>query len=174
MAGDTYLTVSGNLTAIPKSGVSRSGSPWARLRVATTSRVFDRGESQWRDGDTMFLDVMCWRRLAENVVATLERGDRVLVCGRLRQRSYEDQQGARHTVMELEAESVGPDLTRTPARLLRPASDQQEPAGAAPAVPEEAPPLVHALAVGEPALPEAGVRDPALAEAALPEVAVAV
>lgn len=134
MAGDTYLTVSGNLTAAPKSGMSRSGSPWARLRVASTSRVFDRSESQWRDGDTVFLDVTCWRRLAENVVVTLERGDRVVVSGRLRQRSYEDQQGARHTVMELEAESVGPDLVRSPARLLRTAAEQQ----VAPPAPREA------------------------------------
>jgi single-strand DNA-binding protein len=165
MAGDTYLTVSGNLTAIPKSGVSRSGSPWARLRVASTSRVFDRGESQWRDGETMFLDVICWRRLAENVVATLERGDRVLVSGRLRQRSYEDQQGAKHTVTELEAKSVGPDLVRAPARLLRAAGDQQEPAGAAAPVPE--------VAVSEVAVPEVVVPEVAVPEVAVPEVAVA-
>ncbi|MCW2546976.1 MAG: single-stranded DNA-binding protein, partial [Mycobacterium sp.] len=94
MSGDTTLTFSGNLTASPKTGVGRNGSAWANLRVASTSRVFDRAESQWRDGDTMFLDVVCWRRLAENVAATLERGDRVIVAGRLRQRSYEDAQGA--------------------------------------------------------------------------------
>jgi single-strand DNA-binding protein len=124
MAGDTYLTLSGNLTSAPKAGESRSGARWARLRVASTARVFDRGESSWRDGDTLFLDVICWRRLAENVMATLQRGDRVLVSGRLRQRSYQDTQGAKHTMMELEAESVGPDLARNPARLLRPSAPE--------------------------------------------------
>ena len=121
MAGDTYLTIAGNLTAAPKSGASSSGSTWARLRVASTARVFDRGESAWRDGDTVFMDVVCWRRLAENVVASLQRGDRVLVSGRVHQRSYQDDQGGKHTIVELEAESIGPDLVRHPARLLRPA-----------------------------------------------------
>jgi single-strand DNA-binding protein len=120
MAGDTYLTVSGNLTSAPKAGESRSGARWARLRVASTARVFDRTESSWRDGDTVFLDVVCWRRLAENVIATLQRGDRVLASGRLRQRSYQDAQGTKHIQVELEADSVGPDLARNPARLLRP------------------------------------------------------
>jgi single-strand DNA-binding protein len=119
MSGDTNLTFSGNLTANPKAGVGRNGSAWANLRVASTSRVFDRAESQWRDGDTVFLDVVCWRRLAENVAVTLERGDRVIVAGRLRQRSYEDAQGARHTVMEIDADSIGPDLSRCPAQLVR-------------------------------------------------------
>ncbi len=123
MAGDTYLTLSGNLTAAPKSGTSRTGTPWAKLRVASTSRVFDKTESQWRDGVTVFLDVMCWRRLAENVVASLERGDRVIVVGRLHQRTYEDEQGVRHTVHELEADSVGPDLGRAPARPVRAAAE---------------------------------------------------
>jgi len=120
MAGDTYLTLSGNLTSAPKSGESKSGARWTRLRVASTARVFDRAESSWRDGDTVFLDVVCWRRLADNVMATLQRGDRVLASGRLRQRSYQDAQGVKHTQMELEADSVGPDLARNPARLLRP------------------------------------------------------
>ncbi|HEX4432319.1 MAG TPA: single-stranded DNA-binding protein [Frankiaceae bacterium] len=120
MAGETYLTLSGNLTSPPKSGVSRSGVHWTRMRVASSSRVFDRGTTEWRDGETIFLDVSCWRRLAENAAATLERGDRVLVIGRLRQRSYEDQQGVRHTVMELDADAIGPDLGRVAARLSRP------------------------------------------------------
>jgi single-strand DNA-binding protein len=125
MAGGTYLTISGNLTAAPKSGSSRTGAPWAKLRVASTSRVFDRAESQWRDGDTVFLDVICWRRMAENVVASLDRGDRVIVSGRVHQRTYEDQQGVRHTVTELEAESIGPDLVRAAARLIRASTDQR-------------------------------------------------
>jgi single-strand DNA-binding protein len=120
MAGETYLTLSGNLTSVPKTGVSRSGIPWTRMRVASSSRVFDRGTTEWRDGETIFLEVSCWRRLAENAAPTLERGDRVLIIGRLRQRSYEDQQGVRHTVMEMDADAIGADLSRAAARLLRP------------------------------------------------------
>ena len=146
MAGETYLTLSGNLTSVPKSGVSRTGIPWTRMRVASSSRVFDRGTTEWRDGETIFLEVSCWRRLAENAAATLERGDRVLVVGRLRQRSYEDQQGVRHTTMEVDADAIGPDLGRVAARLVRPARPDQpgqpeESEGPAPApevVPEPA------------------------------------
>jgi single-strand DNA-binding protein len=132
MSGETKLTISGNLTANPIAGASRSGDPFAKFRVASTSRTFDRTEGRWRDGESVFLDVTCWRRLAENVLATLERGDSVVVTGRLRQRSYEDAQGARHTVVGLDADSVGPDLSRWPARLVRtssaPAADDREPA----------------------------------------------
>jgi len=148
MANETWLTLAGNLTASPKLGETRSGAAFAKLRVASTSRIFDRSESQWRDGDTVFLDVTCWRKLAEHAAATLERGDRVLIFGRLRQRSYEDAQGVRHTVHEVDAESLGPDLTRYAAQMLRPgrreaaasprdsedpvvASEPQEPAEAA-------------------------------------------
>lgn len=153
MAGETSLTLSGNLTSVPKSGVSRTGVPWTRMRVASSSRVFDRGTTEWRDGETIFLEVSCWRRLAENAAATLERGDRVLIVGRLRQRSYEDQQGVRHTVMEMDADAIGPDLGRVAARLLRPARPDQseQPGDAQVAVP--APALEPALAVaGEPAV----------------------
>jgi single-strand DNA-binding protein len=125
MAGETYLTLSGNLTSGPKSGVSRTGVPWTRMRIASSSRVFDRGTTEWRDGEAIFLEVSCWRRLAENVAATLERGDRVLIVGRLRQRSYEDQQGVRHTVMEMAADAIGADLGRVAARLIRPARPDQ-------------------------------------------------
>ena len=80
MAGETYLTMSGNLTATPKSGHEPPRRrPWTRMRVASSSRIFDRQATEWRDGETLFLDVICWRRLAENAAATLERGDRVLV-----------------------------------------------------------------------------------------------
>ena len=119
MFGEPTLTFSGNLTAHPKPGATPTGDPFAKLRVASTSRTFDRVEGKWRDGRTVFLDVTCWRRLAENVLVTLERGDAVLITGRLRQRSYDDAQGVRHTVVDLEADAVGPDLNRSPARLVR-------------------------------------------------------
>jgi single-strand DNA-binding protein len=133
-AVEGYLTMSGNLTAEPKSDVGPSGVMWAKIRLASTTRVFDKAENQWRDGDTVFIDVKCWRRLAENVVATLQRGDRVLVSGRLRQREYDDPQGVHRTVTEIEAESVGPDLNRCAARLVRSNNRQT----AAPEVAEEA------------------------------------
>jgi single-strand DNA-binding protein len=131
VSGETKLTISGNLTANPTSGASRTGDPFAKFCVASTSRVFDRTEGRYRDGDTIFLDVTCWRRLAENVLSTLERGDAVVVTGRLRQRSYEDPQGARRTVVDLDADAVAADLGRCPARLVRssktPAADDRGP-----------------------------------------------
>ncbi len=130
----TLLTLSGRLTASPRLSETPSGARYTKLRVASTSRVFDRAESQWRDGDTLFLDVTCWRRLAENAAATLERGDRVLIVGRLKQRSYEDGQGVRHTVFDVEAEAVGADLGRFPATLQRGDPPVADP-GAAPAEP---------------------------------------
>jgi single-strand DNA-binding protein len=147
MAGETYLTLSGNLTAPPKTGMTGAGVHWTRMRVASSTRVFDRATTEWRDGDTLFLDVSCWRQLAQNAAATLERGDRVLIAGRLKQRSYEDQQGVRHTVTEMDADAIGPDLGRAPARLLRPArADREEhPAPAestSPPVPKVAEPAV--------------------------------
>jgi single-strand DNA-binding protein len=146
MAGETSLTLSGNLTSVPKTGVSRTGVPWTRMRVASSSRVFDRGTTEWRDGETIFLEVSCWRRLAENAAATLDRGDRVIVVGRLRQRSYEDQQGVKHTIMEMDADAIGPDLSRVVARLLR--QERPDPAEQQSAVETGAPALE---AVPEPA-----------------------
>ncbi len=147
MTGDTYLTLSGNLTSAPKSGATRAGDTWARIRVASTSRMFDRSDNQWRDGATVFMDVICWRRLADNVVLSLEKGDRVVVVGKLRQGSYDDQQGVRHTSYEVEADSVGPDLSKSAANVIRrlatvtdaPTPDPQEqPAEADAAEPEPA------------------------------------
>ncbi len=137
MAQDTYMTIAGNLTASPKSGVGSNGASWARVRVASTPRRFDREEAAWRDGDTVFLDVMSYRRLADNVVATLQRGDRVLVSGRVRQRSYTDEQGVRRSVTEIEADAIGPDLGRHPAQLVRPpAADNPTEVGGDEAAPE--------------------------------------
>ncbi len=138
MAGETYVTLSGNLTATPKTGISRSGVHWTRMRIASSARVFDRQAAEWRDGDTLYLDVSCWRKLAENAAKTLDRGDRVLVFGRLRQRSYEDQQGVRHTVTEMDADAIGPDLGRVPAQLHRSASAAQPVTVEQPSVPESA------------------------------------
>jgi single-strand DNA-binding protein len=148
MSGETYLTMSGNLTSAPKSGATKVGDTWARIRVASTSRMFDRADNQWRDGATVFMDVICWRRLADNVVLTLDKGDRVVVVGKLRQGSYDDQQGVRHTTYEVEADSVGPDLSKSAASVMRrlaavtdtPTPDPQEQASEADA-PEPEPAL---------------------------------
>jgi single-strand DNA-binding protein len=158
MAGETYLTISGNLTATPKSGMSRHGTAWTRMRIASSSRVFDRQASEWRDGETLFVDISCWRKLAENAAKTLERGDRVIVLGRLRQRSYEDQQGVRHTVTEMEADAIGPDLGRAPAQLLRVAASAQPAEDEAENVPEAAG-VAEAPAESAPAM--AGAAEPA-------------
>lgn len=128
MSGETHLTMSGNLTGVPKTGASRNGDTWARIRVASTSRIFDRTDNAWRDGSTVFMDVVCWKRLAENVVETLQKGDPVVVAGRLRQGSYDDQQGVRHTTFEVDAESVGPDLTKVAAKVTRRPALANEPA----------------------------------------------
>lgn len=138
MSGETYLTMSGNLTAAPKTGQSRNGDAWSRIRVASTPRRFDRNDNQWHDGATLFMDVVCWRKLAENVAVTLERGDRVLVAGRLHQRSYEDAQGVKHTNVELEAESVGPDLTKVAVKVMRRLAVVDDAAGEEPSVDVEA------------------------------------
>jgi single-strand DNA-binding protein len=156
MAGETYLTISGNLTSSPKSGMSRHGTAWTRMRIASSSRFFDRQASEWRDGKTLFVDISCWRKLAENAAKTLERGDRVIVLGRLRQRSYEDQQGVRHTVTEMEADAIGPDLGRAPAQLLRASASAVE---APPAEEEEQSVPEAADAPAEPAPALAGAAE---------------
>jgi single-strand DNA-binding protein len=115
---DTTVTMTGNLVADPTLTITAAGVPLARFRVAATPRWFDREAGAWRDGDSTFLTVQCWRQLAEHVADSLHRGDRVLVVGRLRQRSYE-RDGDRRTVYEIEADSVGADLGRAPVRVLR-------------------------------------------------------
>jgi len=117
---DTMITVVGNLTGDPLQRVTASGATVVSLRVASSPRRFDRELQDWRDGDPMFINVSCWRQLAGNVMATLRKGDGVIVMGRLNLRSYDDKQGAKRSVHEIEAVSVGPDLGRYPAELRRP------------------------------------------------------
>lgn len=117
---DTYLTVTGNLTADPSQRSTASGATVVHLRIASSGRKFDKAAGEFRDGDTLFINVSCWRSLAGNVFATLRKGDSVIVHGRLLYRSYDDKQGARHNVHEIDAIAVGPDLSRCPAELRRP------------------------------------------------------
>jgi single-strand DNA-binding protein len=118
---DTYLTVAGNLTADPTQHSTANGASVVHLRVASSGRRFDKASGEFRDGDPLFITVSCWRSLAMNVMATLRKGDSVIAQGRLIYRSYEDRQGNRRSVHELDAIAVGPDLSRWPVDVRRPA-----------------------------------------------------
>lgn len=119
MAGETVITVVGNLTADPELRFLPSGAAVANFTVASTPRTFDRQSGEWKDGDALFLSCSVWRQAAENVAETLRKGMRVIVQGRLRQRSYETQQGERRTVVELEVDEVGPSLRYATAAVTR-------------------------------------------------------
>jgi single-strand DNA-binding protein len=117
-AGDTQITI-GNLVDDPELRFTPSGQPVARFRVASTPRIRDNGTGEWKDGDSLFLTCNVWRQAAENVAESLQRGMRVIVSGRLRQRSYETQQGEKRTVFEVEVDDVGPSLLRASAKVTR-------------------------------------------------------
>lgn len=119
MAGETVITVVGNLTADPELRFLPSGAAVANFTVASTPRTFDKQSGEWKDGDALFLSCSVWRQAAENVAETLRKGMRVIVQGRLRQRSYETQQGERRTVVELEVDEVGPSLRYATAAVTR-------------------------------------------------------
>jgi single-strand DNA-binding protein len=116
MAGDTVITIIGNITADPELRFTPSGAAVANFTVASTPRQFDRTSNEWKDGDTLFMRCSVWRDAAENVAESLQRGTRVLVSGRLKQRSYE-KDGAKHTVVEMEVDEVGPSLKYATAKV---------------------------------------------------------
>jgi single-strand DNA-binding protein len=119
MAGETMVTVVGNLTADPELRFTPAGAAVANFTVAATPRVFDRESGAWRDGDPMFLRCSVWRQYAENVAESLVRGARVVVHGRLRQRSYDTKEGEKRTVTELEVDEIGPSLRYATARVTK-------------------------------------------------------
>lgn len=119
MAGDTILTVIGNLTADPELRFTPSGAAVANFTVASTPRQFDRQSNEWRDGETLFMRCSVWRDAAENVAESLTRGARVIVSGRLKSRSYETKEGEKRTVMELEVDEVGPSLRYASAKVTK-------------------------------------------------------
>ena len=124
MSGDTVITVIGNLTADPELRWTQSGVAVADFTVASTPRTYDRNAGEWRDGDTLFMRCSVWRDVAENVAESLRKGMRVIVFGRLTQRSYETQQGDRRTIVEMQVDEVGPSLRRARAQVMRhPAAD---------------------------------------------------
>ena len=119
MSGETVITVIGNLTADPELRWTQSGAAVADFTVASTPRTYDRNAGEWRDGDTLFMRCSVWRETAENVAESLRKGMRVIVQGRLTQRSYETPQGERRTVVELQVDEVGPSLRRARAQVTR-------------------------------------------------------
>jgi single-strand DNA-binding protein len=118
MAGETTLTIVGNLTAEVELRMTGAGTAVADFTVASTPRVFDREAGQWRDGDALFLRCNAWRQLAEHAAESLTKGARVIVTGRLRQRSFETENGTR-TVTELEVDDLGPSLRHATARITK-------------------------------------------------------
>ena len=118
-AGDTPITIVGNLVADPELRFTSSGQPVATFRVASTPRIRDAATNEWKDGDSLFLSCNVWRQAAENVAESLQRGMRVIVSGRLRQRSYETKEGEKRTVYEIEVDDVGPSLRNASAKVNR-------------------------------------------------------
>jgi single-strand DNA-binding protein len=118
-AGDVTITVIGNLTDDPELRFTPSGAAVAKFRVASTPRFLDRTTNEWKDGEPLFLSCNIWRQAAENVAESLQRGARVIVTGRLRQRSYETREGEKRTVYELEVDEIGPSLKFATAKVTK-------------------------------------------------------
>ena len=116
-AGDTQITITGNLVDDPELRFTPAGQPVAKFRIASTPRYLDKNTNEWKDGDSLFLTCNVWRQAAENVAESLTRGMRVIVSGRLRQRSYETKEGEKRTVYEIEADDVGPSLRNASAKV---------------------------------------------------------
>lgn len=133
MSGETLITYTGNLVADPEMRFTASGVAVANFRMASTPRTFDKSANEWKDGQSLFLDVAVWREQAEHVIETLHRGDRAIVVGRLGQRQYEAKDGTQRTVYEITADEVGPSLARATAVVTKANSNtrqqQQRPTG---------------------------------------------
>ncbi|MCL2735073.1 MAG: single-stranded DNA-binding protein [Propionibacteriaceae bacterium] len=131
MAGETVITIIGNLTGDPELRFTPSGAAVANFTVASTPRTFDRMSNEWKDGEAMFLNCSVWRQVAENVAESLTKGMRVIVQGRLKSRSYETQSGERRTVFEVEVDEIGPALRYATAKVSRNASSGNFQSGSA-------------------------------------------
>jgi single-strand DNA-binding protein len=118
-AGDTQITIVGNLVGDPELRYTPTGQAVANFRVASTPRFLDKTTNEWKDGDSLFLSCNVWRQAAENVAESLQRGMRVIVSGRLRQRSYETREGEKRTVYEIEVDEVGPSLRNASAKVVK-------------------------------------------------------
>ncbi len=118
-AGDTVITIVGNLVDDPELRFTPTGAAVAKFRVASTPRFMDRTTNEWKDGESLFLSCNVWRQAAENVAESLQRGMRVIVQGRLKQRSYETKEGEKRTVYEIEVDEVGPSLRSATAKVTK-------------------------------------------------------
>ncbi|GAB3603281.1 single-stranded DNA-binding protein [Microbacterium aureliae] len=119
MAGETIITVVGNLTADPELRYTQNGLPVANFTIASTPRNFDRQANEWKDGEALFLRASVWREFAEHVAGSLTKGMRVVATGRLKQRSYQDREGNNRTAIELEVDEIGPSLRYATAQVTR-------------------------------------------------------
>lgn len=155
MAGETIITVVGNLTADPELRYTQNGLPVANFTIASTPRTFDRQSNEWKDGEALFLRSSIWREAAEHVAGSLTKGSRVIATGVLKQRSYQDREGNNRTSIELEVEEVGPSLRYATAQVTK--SQASGTSGSAPAAPagEAAP-----AAAAAPAAPAAAAAQP--------------
>jgi single-strand DNA-binding protein len=129
MAGDTVITVIGNLTSDPELRFTPSGAAVADFTIASTPRTLDRQTQEWKDGDALFLRCSCWRQMAEHVAGSLTRGSRVMAQGRLKQRSFETKEGEKRTVVELEVDEIGPSLRYATATVSKVARSGDGPGG---------------------------------------------
>ena len=119
MSGETTITIIGNLVSDPELRYTPSGQAVAKFRIASTPRSFDKQANEWKDQPSLFLDVNVWRQAGENVAESLQRGMRVIVTGRLEQRSYETKQGEKRTIYEITADEVGPSLKNASAKVTK-------------------------------------------------------
>jgi single-strand DNA-binding protein len=119
MAGETVVTLVGNLVDDPELRFTPSGAAVANFRVASTPRTYDRQSGEWKDGESLFLSCSVWRQAAENVAESLQRGMRVIVQGRLKSRTYDDREGQKRTVFEIDVDEVGPSLRSATAKVTR-------------------------------------------------------
>lgn len=125
MAGETVITVVGNLTSDPELRYTQNGLAVANFTIASTPRTLDRGSNEWKDGEALFLRASVWREFAEHVAGSLTKGSRVIVQGRLKQRSYETKEGEKRTSMELEVDEIGPSLRYATAQVTRASSGRE-------------------------------------------------
>jgi single-strand DNA-binding protein len=125
MAGETVITVVGNLTSDPELRYTQNGLAVANFTIASTPRTFDRASNDWKDGDALFLRASVWREFAEHVAGSLTKGSRVIATGRLRQRSYETKEGEKRTSIELEVDEIGPSLRYATAQITRTSSSRE-------------------------------------------------
>lgn len=125
MAGETVITVVGNLTADPELRYTQGGLAVANFTIASTPRSFDRASNDWKDGEALFIRASVWREFAEHVAGSLTKGSRVIASGRLKQRSYETKEGEKRTSIELEVDEIGPSLRYATAQVTRAASSRE-------------------------------------------------